>query len=993
MKKIYEKVVLIIGISLAIAVNGSAQLTVSNTLTPTQLVQNVLLGSGVQAFNITYTGDTGAMGYFDGSASNIGIPSGVMLTTGQIWNAPGPNNTCSQGTSNSLPGDTMLDNIITGTTYDACILEFDFIPIGDTVKFTYVFGSEEYNEFVNSTYNDVFAFFIRGPGIIGYPNMALIPSTSTPVSINNVNDGYSDCDVVPSGPCTNCAYYIDNTGGLTVQYDGFTTPLVALHWVIPCDTYHIKIAIADVGDYAYDSGVMLKQGSFTGGSAYVSTHATDTLLGDTIVRGCISAEIIISILDTLTHDTTVHFTLSGTAINGIDYSHLPDSVVIQAGSIHDTLIINPLPDTIDYSLKYVVIGITFATGCNTTALDSVILPIKNPTKMWDTVYHNDTTICWGDPAILIVNDTGGFGAYHYLWNPNVGTSDTIIVYPIANTLYHVTTTDGCFHSKYDSIKVNLVNSPHVLAPDSVSIVNCGTGYFVFLMPSTLSTNEIIHFTIGGTAIGDTDYISIADSAIIYAGQLTDTIYITALHDSLNINNRTVVITYPSCNGNDSIKVTIVNVNPIDLTTNNDTTICYPNNVTLHASSTGGHGAYIYNWDHGLGSNAIQTVAPDSTTTYNVSVTDSCGNVQIKSITVNVQIPDSLTLLDIPAAATCHDGKIVFTLPIALSNATTITYTIGGSAANGTDYTMLSGNITIPAGQTTDTLTINALVNMTDTTTNKTLTITIQQPSACGNTITITIPVIDVLPMKSSMTPDSVLCVGQSIDLITTTKGGYIGYNYVWNNGLGNSSSNTANPIVTTTYLVAINDSCGHSLIDSVNVRIIPHPKVGLTIAPLDSMCTYDNAIVTFSDTLLGVGISSINFGGATINSGSGLGPYNLSWANPGFYTITFATTTEKNCFLDSSQYTLYIKDCYIAVPNVFTPNGDGKNDFFSILNMDEFPNSRLVIFNRWGEKVLDDSNYHNTWNGNNCRDGTYYYILYLNTGKQLHGYLTIIGSK
>src|SRR5208283_4257543 len=97
------------------------------------------------------------------------------------------------------------------------------------------------------------------------------------------------------------------------------------------------------------------------------------------------------------------------------------------------------------------------------------------------------------------------------------------------------------------------------------------------------------------------------------------------------------------------------------------------------------------------------------------------------------------------------------------------------------------------------------------------------------------------------------------------------------------------------------------------------------------------------------------------------------------------------CFLDSSQYTLFVKDCYIAIPNVFTPNNDGKNDFFAIVNMDEFPNSRLVIFNRWGDKILDDSNYQNNWNGGNNPDGTYYYILSLNTGIQYHGYLTIMG--
>ncbi len=136
-----------------------AQLVVNNSYTTTQLVKDVFLGSGVSVSNITYTGASKAIGYFNGTNSNIGLDSGIVLTSGDIVNAVGPNNSTGKSTSNSLNGDADLTALCSKTTYDACILEFDFIPTSSKITFRYVFGSEEYMEYVNSSYNDVFVFF------------------------------------------------------------------------------------------------------------------------------------------------------------------------------------------------------------------------------------------------------------------------------------------------------------------------------------------------------------------------------------------------------------------------------------------------------------------------------------------------------------------------------------------------------------------------------------------------------------------------------------------------------------------------------------------------------------------------------------------------------------------------------------------------------------------------------------------------------------------
>ncbi|MBK7681002.1 MAG: choice-of-anchor L domain-containing protein [Bacteroidetes bacterium] len=147
-----------------------AQLTVSSAPTITQLVQNILLGSGVSASNITYSGSTTARGSFTcAGACNVGIANGILLTSGNITTAIGPNNNPSAGLDNSAGSDPDLNGLHpTGTNpQDAAVIEFDFMVATDSVRFNYVWGSEEYHEFVGSGCNDYFGFFINGPGFVG----------------------------------------------------------------------------------------------------------------------------------------------------------------------------------------------------------------------------------------------------------------------------------------------------------------------------------------------------------------------------------------------------------------------------------------------------------------------------------------------------------------------------------------------------------------------------------------------------------------------------------------------------------------------------------------------------------------------------------------------------------------------------------------------------------------------------------------------------------
>lgn len=248
--------------------------------TAQNMVQDWFDSTCVAVSNITYTGDTAQIGFFDGSQSNIGLNAGLIITSGTIHTAVGPNNNggATGQLSLMLNGDSDLDSLIPGyMTYDAAKVEFDLVPTTDTIRFKYVFGSEEYMEFAGTSFNDVFGFFLTGAnpagGSYNAQNIALVPNANIPVSINNVNGNL------------NAAYYVDNetVPGQSVQYDGFTTPLEAWALVVPDSTYHIKIAVADAGDGILDSGVFLSIESLCGSKTLpVIAGGNATVNGNTV---------------------------------------------------------------------------------------------------------------------------------------------------------------------------------------------------------------------------------------------------------------------------------------------------------------------------------------------------------------------------------------------------------------------------------------------------------------------------------------------------------------------------------------------------------------------------------------------------------------------------------------------------------------------------------------------------------------------------------------
>ena len=258
-----KKILLLCSLIIAVSSIPAFGLTIDDTVSPDDMAQ-ALVGSGVTISNVTYTGAAVASGSFSGGvAAGIGIESGIVLTSGFASHLTNTTNTSTGITGdNQLSGDSDLDSLGVGTTYDATVLEFDFTSNSNAAYFQYVFGSDEYTEYVNDGVSDVFGFFsVNG-------NAALVPTTTTPVAIDTVNH------------LVNPGYYNGNEAGqYPFEYDGFTDVFTAeILGLTIGQTYHIKLAIADVGDYILDSGVFLKAGSFSDNDDFGPVPEPTTML-------------------------------------------------------------------------------------------------------------------------------------------------------------------------------------------------------------------------------------------------------------------------------------------------------------------------------------------------------------------------------------------------------------------------------------------------------------------------------------------------------------------------------------------------------------------------------------------------------------------------------------------------------------------------------------------------------------------------------------------
>lgn len=258
---------LLIGLSTFIAVSQNVQVD-SQTYTPQQLIEDILIDSGC-IDNVTVTNVVGgdfnntdqSFGFFDASGSTFPLQSGIVMSTGRLQNVEGPNATLSDDDAPNWSGDNDLETILNEpNTTNATILEFDFTSIASQISFRYVFASEEYQEGSANTcqYSDLFGFLIRPANATQYTNIALVPNTQTPVKVTTVHPA------IPNGCAAENEAYFESWNGPTapINFNGQTKVLTATANVMPNETYHVKLVIADEQNYRYDSAVFLEAGSF-----------------------------------------------------------------------------------------------------------------------------------------------------------------------------------------------------------------------------------------------------------------------------------------------------------------------------------------------------------------------------------------------------------------------------------------------------------------------------------------------------------------------------------------------------------------------------------------------------------------------------------------------------------------------------------------------------------------------------------------------------------
>ncbi len=326
----------------------SVQSLVSSPLTINNLADS-LTGSGIQVSNVTFTGANDALGYFWNGSNIIGMNSGIVMSSGAVSQINGNSNSnYFSSISMGQPGDADLTAVANVATFDATVLEMDFVSQGDSVEFQLVFASEEYPEYV-CAFNDVFALLVSGNGYNGLlsnqaENVALIPGTTTPISINTIHNGNP---FAPNCTPVNPSYYNDNSNqNYSFLFDGFTIAITVKFAVTPDSTYHFKIGIADALDFQYDSAIFLCTKSLK--SNYQNTRPqllASTSFGGTVVNErCGMVELNVHYPMTLTQNDTLEFITGGTATAGVDYGTFSSSVITLAGNTSAPTISIPILD-------------------------------------------------------------------------------------------------------------------------------------------------------------------------------------------------------------------------------------------------------------------------------------------------------------------------------------------------------------------------------------------------------------------------------------------------------------------------------------------------------------------------------------------------------------------------------------------------------------------------------------------------------------------------
>lgn len=889
------------------------QLNITAMTTAQGLAQK-LVGSGVTISNVVLTGVPESAGFFNNiSGTQIGLDSGIVLTNGKAksnaqnsivgMDGNGITNSFANN-QNGFAGDISLADLLNlpiTRIHDACVLEFDFIPVGDSIKFKYVFSSEEYPHFAcpigPNNYNDAFAFFISGPGFPGLTNIALIPGTSQPVTINNIND--QPCALFPQ-------FYVDNINNVFFNHNGHTKIFTAQAKVQPSTIYHLKLVIADVEDYNLDSGVFIEAGSLSSNSySLTNLTQTDAQGNSYVVEGCTAGAVKIKRASATPQAETIMLSYGGTAINGTDIQTIPGSVVIPANQTETLLNIIPVIDNIPEGIEVLKVY-TLSPYDNNVKTDSTFIQIRDydilqlsPGMAPDTAF-----ICRNTTQMITA--TTGYATYK--WDADPALDDVNSRTPVAAPLttfskYYCTAALGTCHAR-DSVNIKWKDFSVL----SKMNINCAGGTTGQIKTEAGSANEWIRpleFWEGAGA-HQSDSVFNNLPAGNYWIKIKDN---AGCVDSLNTSlirsfpdlTATLTPTDPSCLGGADGKIVV--------------------------AAAGGNPSYLFSVDGGVfqSSNSLIT----GTGPHVVTIKDQSG------CTKNI----NQTLVFINTVSLTAGGSPT----ICEGDHTSLSLTSNGQSFEWSPAETLTG-----AGTSTPVAA-------------PTVTTKYYIKAITGICYKIDSLIVNVkpAPIPEAGNPETI-CYAADTHLH-----GSNGVSFTWTPAINLSSTIDPNPAVTHSvktqkYYLSVIGANGCSSLVQDSVKITVTPIVRISAGP-DTSFAIAQPVQLHVSELSTAGVINYTWTPTYGLSNPGSASPIATLDKDMIYYIK--GTTAANCEgFDTLKVKVY-KGPQIYVPNIFSPNGDNLNDVLRPLafGMKEYHYFR--VYNRLGQMVYSTADFKNGWDG------------------------------
>ena len=892
-----------------------AQIAVTNAPpfnTAENIVNDLLLGDDLETTNWSWQNGATNIGYFDGFASNVGFDEGVIMCTGGINFV-----TNGMGAGPGMSGDPDLEQALSElgmsgfSVNNVTILEFDFVANSESMAFNYVFGSMEYTSYTCSSFNDVFGFFLSGPGITGpYTNngvnIALVPDpanpgsyTDTPVAVNTVNNGEMtndpDCnDLDPDFESYNI-YWIDNdysgagwqgvneppdpeftVDGLT----GFTTPLTAEYNGLTCgETYHIKLAIADCADGILNSAVFLEANSFVSPSVVVNPLSNingPELFGDSlaIYEGCAAAQLEFNASGNSEYDIVLEVLFEGDVEYGVDFD-----VTYNGGNALEPCFNN------DGELSQCI---TIPVGQEIMYLDIQAFYDDN-----NEVFEN---------LQVIINAINGLCQQAEL--------------------------------AVSEITFNLYDQIPIVVQSEASVIEC-FGDEVTLEPSLITggyigdTNDYTYqwYDENGNAIGNSQSLIINTSA--------DAEYQLIVYD--DCQDQEIVTDF---------SVEVIEYSAVEISYP-DYFACDEDIVTITPILSGGSGDYSYVWP--------DSPVPCDCESFNFEFELADGDSQL----VDFQIIDNCSAeiydFSIPVNVNVIEPPIAEIIILGTQFCPNDELNLDAQVQGLSTYTYEWLNLDSDEYYVNNIATISPIEN----TTYDVMVIDDCNDNETMFTIDLNVP--DYLPPSFDV-PDVVGCIGQDVELNIENlfaegvqdPNDINQYSFLWSTGETTPTITVLVEENTTYYSVEVSDLCGNSseaVSTSVSASIPPPPQF-----------TFEQNTDGIQFTQLTNGLfTNFEWDFGDGNFSQEYEPFHV-YETEGDYYVTLVASDDFGCSNSYNGLINIYASLFFYSPDIFSPNGDGINDSFnvSVVGQDSF---ELIIYDRWGNQLFSTNDPREGWDG------------------------------